>query len=206
MRVHDRSSVLLIGVLAGLAGCRFVEDLQLRISPPPFPHEEYSRGLETSGLATTPVARQWLDAAATALGSPEQAEVPFQRSGWFAAEDPAALGLRIEVLERRWVSVTAQLEGEDSTRIFIDVFRVSDEPGEPLARIASAADTGRAVTFRSRRGDDIIVRIQPELLRGGAWEVIIAADEERPTASAGHSPTGTSVATAAMRPLPGVRQ
>lgn len=177
MHFPKQRSVPLIGLLLAMSGCRFLEDLELRISPPPFPHEDYAEGLETAGLASTPPAREWLDAAANALGSPADAEVPFQRRGWFAPEDPTALGLRFEFQERLRVSVSAHLEGEDSTRIFIDVFRVNDEPGEPPERIASAADTARSVTFRSRRDDDIIVRVQPELLRGGAWEVIIAADE-----------------------------
>jgi hypothetical protein len=37
------------------------------------------------------------------------------------------------------------------------------------------------VSFRIRRGEDIVVRVQPELLRGGTWTAEVVASDDKPT-------------------------
>jgi peptidoglycan LD-endopeptidase LytH len=83
---------------------------------------------------------------------------------------------RIPVRDGQHLAVTARLHGEAAGRLFIEVFRVPRDAGDELFPMASADDTTRTLAVEATRTADVIVRLQPELLRGGRYEVEVDAN------------------------------
>lgn len=164
-----------------LGSCDFVAGIFT--SPPTSEHAEYARGLVDAGLAATPLARAWAGASDRALEQPEQVTLPVRREGWFSADSPSALAVRFAAPAERWVTVRARLAGTEATRLFVDAYRLAREAGTPPVVLASSGDSAVVVSFRARRNGEMVVRIQPELLRGGAWELEVTASDEEPRES-----------------------
>jgi hypothetical protein len=99
--------------------------------------------------------------------------------GWLEPDQADALGIRFDVPAQRWVMVRMTLEEPDS-RVFVDAFRVPQDPVDPLEAIASARDTSYQLTFRMRRRGTVVVRVQPELLRGGPYQLTVTAEDSPP--------------------------
>jgi peptidoglycan LD-endopeptidase LytH len=131
------------------------------------PHEAYTRSLATAGLADTALGRAWLAAADTAVAQPAKAAMPLSVTVAHDAADPRAYGYRIDLRRGRVLEVEATLDAADA-RVFIDLFRVS---GEERDRVASAARTATHLEHEAERDGVYIVRIQPELLRGGSLRI-----------------------------------
>lgn len=138
------------------------------------PHERYVELLERSGFGEAALARDWSAAARGAVMYPVTTELPMTESGWFPAEAPTALGYRVEMERGQRLSVELELEDEGDTEVFIDVFRLRGErdPDDPsLLTVASAESMTRTVTYDASVTGSFLVRIQPELLRGGPYRV-----------------------------------
>lgn len=177
-RRPGRSSRLVaIVALAAIGGCDFVADLLS--DPPESRHARYVEGLANAGLAATPSAQAWIDAGQRALDGAAPEALPIRRSGWFDADSVGAIGVRFVAPAQDWVTIRARLSGANDAQLFIDAFRMPADTERAPEPVASAGDSTRLVWFRVRGQGDYVVRIQPELLRGGAWELeVVAADEE----------------------------
>lgn len=144
------------------------------------PHERYEELLDRSGFADAALARDWTSAAREAVIHPVAASVPMTESGWLPAESPTALGYRVEMERGQRLTVEVELEGADDTQVFIDVFRPRrerdpDDPHDPeLLTVAWAEPaTTRTLTYDASVSGSFLVRVQPELLRGGPYEVAL---------------------------------
>jgi hypothetical protein len=163
-----------------LTGCSLADAIRSRLADGPSPHQEYANGLTDAGLAETPTGRAWLEMAAYALASPRSVELPLDEEGWLEPDQADVLGIRFDVPAQRWVMVRMTLEEPDSARVFVDAFRVPQDPVDPLEAIASARDTSYQLTFRMRRRGTVVVRVQPELLRGGPYQLTVTAEDSPP--------------------------
>lgn len=140
-------------------------------------HEAYVEGLREAGLADLPAGAAWIEAGNVALVTAEAAELPFRADGWFAEDSAEARAWRIDVQEGQRIYVRARLHGRASGRLFLEVYRLPQDTAEPLFALASADDTTRVLAVEApRRATRLIVRLQPELLRGGRFELAVAAD------------------------------
>lgn len=140
------------------------------------PHETYLAGLEAAGLADTALARDWAAAAARALTAPRRSTLPLAVTVDHAASRPEAYGYQLDLERGRVLNVVLTVEGPQPARVFVDLFRVTED-GSTEA-VASAKRGELSLTREIRRDGTYIVRIQPELLRGGALRI-----EHRTTAS-----------------------
>jgi murein DD-endopeptidase MepM/ murein hydrolase activator NlpD len=132
-------------------------------------HERYSRALEEFGLDNVALGRDWLAAAARALAEPRPATLPFEETGYLAAGTPGAVGYRLDLRKGRRLSVVVTFESSQPSRFFVDLFehRDDDEP-----RRVSGLEPGQtAFEYDVRRDGVYLLRLQPELLRGGRYVV-----------------------------------
>ena len=167
-----RAALLLVGVL--LVGSCGVEELVLEPFRGETPHERYAERLERADLVETALGRDWKRAAAEALTAPLRADPPMIEEGWLPVEDPSALGYRVEMQRGQRLRVRLDLEEDEDARVFIDVFRVRGdaELEDPsLLTVAWADSLAREVTYDARTTSTFLVRVQPELLRGGAYRL-----------------------------------
>ncbi|MGH7476670.1 MAG: peptidoglycan DD-metalloendopeptidase family protein [Longimicrobiales bacterium] len=175
--MNGRTAALITAAAALLAaGCEQIEE-QLGFEPERTPHESYTRSLQAAGLITTALGSAWIEASRKALETTVRIEPPYSESGFLASDAASALGIRVDVREGEEITVNATLDGDPAALIFIDLFHASADTLSSPRRVASADSGGKTLRYEVRAPGDYIVRVQPELLRGGRYTVTI---ETRP--------------------------
>lgn len=162
---------VLLGLLVG-AGCDRVEDL-IDFSEPPTPYTVYADGLRKAGLAETALARDWLAAGAAALRSPSVVSLPVDETGVITAEQPRAIAFRVKLERGRRMVLSTTLTPSRAARIFVDVFRVPEDAADSIRHIVSADSGSASLVFEPRRTAEYVIRMQPELLRGGSYRLTL---------------------------------
>ena len=133
------------------------------------PYEEYSHALHSAGLDSTGLGRDWIAAGERALASPVTARLPFRETGYFAPEQPAAVVYRLELRRGRRLAIDVSWDTAQPARLFVDLFRVRD--GDSPERVSSLPADSSSLRWTVRRDGTYLLRLQPELLRGGRWTV-----------------------------------
>ena len=166
-------------LVAGLAGVMVIACAPPEIVEEPFQpvtsHEEYRAALETLGLDETELGRSWIAAARTSVDRPMMVEPPFEEVVFLDPHDPAAIGY--EFVAERGRAVTIAIDTE-LDRYYADIFRVEDgrgANGPMLTMVASRPVDAPEIRFEPRRDGRYLLRVQPELLRGGRVAVRIVA-------------------------------
>lgn len=164
--------VAALAVLPIVQGCARVAEVAEEVFVPATPHEAYAWSLEQMGLAGTALGRDWLAAADRALREPFAVPTPFRETGFLPPDEATALAYRIDAQRGDRVSVEFMLDSDPGARVFLDVWRLPRNPEEGLVRFAHA-DSSSSLVFEPRRDEAYIIRLQPELLRGGRYTVSI---------------------------------
>jgi len=144
-----------------------IRSLWSDVVAPLSPHARYARALKEAGLDETALGRDWVSRADEAVAAPSGATLPFEASGTFDAARPEAVAWRFPARRGSRIEVEVELEASDA-RVFIDLFAQTEDG--PRLR-ASAADGERSLRHEPDRNGVFILRIQPELLRGGRYTV-----------------------------------
>lgn len=155
-------------LLMACAGCA-----QEEIVPEPYrPNnawDEYRHGLYEAGLGSSALARDWVTVAVSVTKDPVRLQLPYRERGAFDARAAHASGYRFEALRGQRIEVVVDLAVDAPVRVFLDLFRVQSE-AEPL-HVASAPAAETRLVFEPRRDAEYLLRLQPELLRGGEFEL-----------------------------------
>jgi murein DD-endopeptidase MepM/ murein hydrolase activator NlpD len=129
------------------------------------------RGLEKAGLADTALARDWRDSSVAVLTRPTPVATAFTEELFVDPVVPRAAAYGVTVRRGQRLEIQATLQSDASARLFIDVFEAgAGGAGAPRAR-ASAPEGESRAAFEPDRDRRVIVRVQPELLRGGRLRV-----------------------------------
>ena len=158
-----------------LAGCEEVEvivDARRDLTP----HESYLESLRSAGLAATALGRDWSVAAERAVSTPHAVALPFREEGYLPPEQPTAVGYRLRLERGRVLGVRLELEGGYSLRLFVDLFRVPESPTDPLRPVLTTDSLSNSITYEPFRAGEFILRLQPELLRGGRYRLVLSED------------------------------
>jgi murein DD-endopeptidase MepM/ murein hydrolase activator NlpD len=136
-------------------------------------HDGYRHALETAGLAETALGRDWIGASRAALEAPVDVELPLAET--FRVDPAAAFAVayRFEVKRGQRVEVATGFQGDEPGRLFIDLFREAGPTAAQCVLVASAGEGEGRLEFEPRRDARYILRLQPELLRGGLHTVSI---------------------------------
>lgn len=161
------SGIALAAVL--IVGCGSREVVPERYRPTDA-WDAYRYGLETAGLTDSALGRDWIDAARAAVEEPVDVELPYVEHGFFDPAVAGAVGYRFSVRRGQRVRIRVELEEQQSTRLFLDLFRLSADEQAPVL-VASAPAGERRLAFEPRRDGQYTLRVQPELLRGGRFEL-----------------------------------
>jgi murein DD-endopeptidase MepM/ murein hydrolase activator NlpD len=136
------------------------------------PHEQYAHSLQRAGLADTALARDWQSAAGRALSDPVPATLPLANEVRHLPSEPRAYGYWFRLQRGRVLLVQLSVEASEPVpaRVFIDLFAAGDD-GQPPRPVASAARESTRLEHEIERDGAYILRIQPELLRGGTLKI-----------------------------------
>ena len=166
-----------LAVAAGALGCEQVEVVQDRFRDLT-PYEAYRESLSQAGLLETALGREWIRAGDVAVDQAVAVSMPFQEEGYIAAEAPTAMAYRITVPRGRRLTAEVLLDTEDSTRVFVDLFRMPSSEGDPPRPIISSDSVPGTFVHEPWREGDFILRLQPELLRGGQYRVVLRLEAQ----------------------------
>jgi murein DD-endopeptidase MepM/ murein hydrolase activator NlpD len=150
-------------------------------------HAHYAAALNEFGLDKTALGRDWLLAADRALAQPVVVALPFEESEYIAPTTPAALGYEFTLQRGRTLAIDVRFDAEEPSRLFVELFETAE--GEAPRRVAETrTDAAGRLEYEARRSGVHLLRIQPELLRGG--RVVVS---QRTLASLGFPVQGLSL-------------
>jgi hypothetical protein len=153
-----------VALAAGLSGCSAVRLVD------PAPHDGYSAMLRGSGLDGTALGQDWLRVSEEALQKPVTIASPFQETGYLPAGEASAVGYRLDLQRGRRLSIEVGFDsGTTPARLFVDLFRV--QPDTRHRRVASLGADQAALVHEVDADGIYVLRLQPELLRGGRFTI-----------------------------------
>lgn len=168
-----RLVVLTVLLLAAAWFAREGRWLSLWPAPPvTTPHDAYRRVLEHTGVTATPLGRAWLAASASAVATAAPVTLPARRTFTFTDNTPDAWGFRVQLKRGQRVEVVATTVSSAPAQAFVDVFAREAEAGKQ-SDTAPDHQRGalRGLDYEAGTDREVIVRVQPELLRTGRLDV-----------------------------------
>ncbi|MYG80694.1 MAG: M23 family metallopeptidase [Gemmatimonadetes bacterium] len=181
-----RLSIGLLLALGALAACEQAEILEDRFRDLT-PYEAYQENLAVAGLHETALALDWAAAGREALEDPIEVGLPFEEEAYITADDPLAVGYRVHVPRGRKLTFAVAIDSDEGTRLFIDLFRVPNDEEDPLRPVFSADSVAGIYEHEDPwRAGDYILRVQPELLRGGTYRIILTQEAQYAFPVEGH--------------------
>jgi len=169
--------------------CEQVEQVQDRFRDMT-PYEAYEASLADAGLAETALVRDWLMAGREAVDAPAPISLPFQEEGFISAEAPSAMAYRVTIGRGQRLTAEVTLNSGEQTRVFIDLFRVPGNEDDPLRPVISSDSVPGEFVIEPWRGGDYVLRLQPELLRGGTYGVTLRLEAQLAFPVEGYSMRG----------------
>jgi len=162
-------------VVLSLSACDQVDQIQNGLRDQT-PHEAYLESLRAVNLAETALGTLWASAAVRSLENAPSITLPFEEEGFLFAETPEARSYRVELRRGQRLSIDADLDGGDPFRFFIDVYRMPEDASQSPLPVLSSEFHSEGLKYVSTRRADYVVRLQPELLRGGRYRVALRVD------------------------------
>jgi len=158
------------------------------------PHEAYLLDLHLGTGENEALELAWEKAALRAVNAPLNAASAYEEVGLLPLEVPQALGLRIHLPKGQRLRLDVAREGEDSLRLFVDIFKAPPDTLRRAARLQSGEMSVGEWSFDAPQTGDYVLRLQPELLKCGRYRVTIrvGAPWLFPVAGAGERDIGGS--------------
>ena len=159
------------GALAAVFGC------QPEIVPTPYvptdAHDAYRHALEVSGLSKTALGRDWSVAAAAALRSATEIDIPFKETVYIDPSRAFATSYAFAVARGQRTEIQLTLQPASDWRVYLELFRLPEKAPDAPVHVASGGEGDLRLAFEPRRDGRYLLRLQSELLRGGSTTVEI---------------------------------
>ncbi len=129
------------------------------------PREAYLAALDSNGLGQTQMTRSWRSAGVLALKDSILIVPPFQETGYFRAEVPAALSYRMELKRGELLQINL-VSGPDSVLFFVDLFQIEPTDSTTNFEHLFSAENYQtdSLAYEVKKDGNYLLRIQPELL------------------------------------------
>ncbi len=171
-----RSQIAAVFAALSLGGCSVVEELR---PDPPTAYGRYAQAITDAGLAGTALGRDWLLASDSALRAPLRASLPFREAGVYTRDEARAIAYRMSLSDGQLLTASLRTEGIP-VQFFVDLFEVTGDSAEPYRHRATADSSDGepdwsafVLQYEARRSGDYVLRLQPELLRDGKYELTL---------------------------------
>jgi murein DD-endopeptidase MepM/ murein hydrolase activator NlpD len=170
LRSHSFGLIVFFACLTVL-GCK--REIIADYFEPRNDHEAYLHSLDQVNLLSTALGRDWLDAATFSLEQPIQIAVPYLEAFYFDPTAPLANGYIFSVKRGQKVEISVIGQNADYTKLFMDLFLFDSMQEQTLDHVATSATGSQLIGFEPRMDGDYLLRLQPELLRGGRFTLSI---------------------------------
>ncbi len=176
-------AVTLLGTLLLLAACGSSGPLRTVGSGPRTAHERYARALRDAGLDSTALGREWLTAGDSALRAPYPLALPARELGVYRRSEARAVAWRIALRDGERLRVSLRADGPPA-RLYLDLFEIEGDSVLQFEHRASATealptDSAAALltlVHEATRDGTYAIRLQPELLRNGRYELSVRVE------------------------------
>ncbi|MBO9152035.1 peptidoglycan DD-metalloendopeptidase family protein [Chitinophaga sp. GCM10012297] len=135
------------------------------------PHEQYASSLTSGGLKETALGSAWFAAADKALARPLSITLPYRETGYFPAEKPAAAGYAFAVRRGEKIVVRVSVQPPGNILLFTELWQPAENNTSSF--IASADTLTRVLEHEVTRDGRLVLRLQPELLKGAEYTVSV---------------------------------
>ncbi len=150
------------------------------------PRDVYELGLQEAGLNETALGRDWLRVAKHSLERPAPIQTPYREVTYLDPSRAVAIAYRVELARgQRLVAKVETATPTEELQIFLDLFYELDSLGS-VNLVRSADSLSWEVEYVARRPGNYILRMQPELLRGGRFTMTMSAHASLAFPVAGH--------------------
>ena len=180
-----RTTTALLALTLVAAACEQVEQVQDRFRDLT-PYEAYQEKLADAGLDATALGRDWIEAGRAAVDGASPVTLPFSEEGFITPEEPGATAYRINIPRGQKLTADVTLESDEETTVFVELFRVPASEEDPLRPVYSFDSIPGAFEHEPWRGGEFILRLQPELLRGGRYQVTLRLEPQLAFPVEGH--------------------
>jgi murein DD-endopeptidase MepM/ murein hydrolase activator NlpD len=136
------------------------------------PHDQYGQRIKDAGLNTSAMGNLWLQRSQESLNKALSITVPYQETGYFAAEKVPVTVFRLEAKRGQLLRVSLSMRPVSNFKIYADLFQTG--PDQPEL-VASADTTGHLLTYEIKKTGSYLLRLQPELLVSGEYTLKITA-------------------------------
>jgi murein DD-endopeptidase MepM/ murein hydrolase activator NlpD len=137
------------------------------------PRQRYVDALKNAGLGNAALAVDWVTAGERALREAPLVTSPHEELGYLEPAEPAAIALRVLVRRGQEVTLEMDLPGDTVTTLFLDAWSLDADSANAFD-LLEAADSGqRLLRLTPRRDGEVVLRAQPELLRGGRFRATL---------------------------------
>lgn len=137
------------------------------------PHDAYAEKLRSAGFTETALGSAWLQQATRSLTNPLNINIPYKETGYFAGEKAGGTALRFDAKRGQKLRISITKKPATNFDIYADLFQ--EQLPQPAKLVASADTLGALMEFEVKQAGKYILRLQPELLRGGEYTLTITA-------------------------------
>ncbi len=142
------------------------------------PHEAYLAALSDAGLAGTALVEAWISASRAAVAGAPIVQLPFQEEGYIAPDEAGAAAYRMHIGRGQRLTAHVGVTTTEGTRVFVDLFRMPDDSMDALRPVLSVDTVPGDFEYEPWRDGDFVLRVQPELLRGGNFTVTLSLEAQ----------------------------
>ena len=139
------------------------------------PYQAYVSSLKSAKLDQTAVGQDWLAAGQAAMQAPTPVTLPFKETGYFPADKPRALVYRVDAKRGEKLVVNLEMKARQTVEVFLDIFEANTDPTIAPRQVAHADTAAKQLSYEIEEDRPYLVRVQPELLRGGTYTITIQA-------------------------------
>lgn len=161
--------VALVSLLlaTGCTGTRIAEMLRSET-----PHERYVERLHQIGLDQTALGGDWIETSIRVLEEAVEVRAPYEEVSYLDPSAAHARGYRLSLRRGQRLTTSFELKGDTTYQVFLDLFLKRDSTSRPIL-VSSADSLSNTLDYVIRRNGEYVLRIQPELLRGGQYVVTV---------------------------------
>jgi murein DD-endopeptidase MepM/ murein hydrolase activator NlpD/SH3-like domain-containing protein len=88
------------------------------------------------------------------------------------------MAYRVTIARGQRLTASVELTTEDETRVFVDLFRIAGDEADPPRPVFSSDSLPHEFAHEPWRGGEFVLRLQPELLRGGRYRVTLRLEAQ----------------------------
>lgn len=142
-----------------------------RLLRPASPYEKYVQDLTSSTLKNSGMVREWISEGERVLIQTNGVDLPYRELSRFDRAVPKAASFRFSVREGQRITVSLTALSDTSATYFLDLFEIQRN-GE-MKSVNPELDDG-VLTYAVGSDLDYLLRVQPELLKGGVIDLSIS--------------------------------